>query len=58
MEINIADKIHAQGRKAGLSIKPGTALETLKPYLNDFDLFPDHECRTRLWRAEIHAGSR
>ncbi len=35
----IAKKIHAAGRKAGLSIKPGTPVETLRPYLNDFDLF-------------------
>lgn len=35
----IASKIHQQGKKAGLSIKPGTPLENLRPYLNDFDLF-------------------
>lgn len=35
----IAKKIQAKGAKAGLSIKPGTPLEQLKPYLNDFDLF-------------------
>ena len=34
-----AEKIHGRGRKAGLSIKPGTSLECLRPYLNDFDLF-------------------
>lgn len=35
----IAASIHERGKKAGLSIKPGTSLEKLKPYLNDFDLF-------------------
>lgn len=35
----IADKIHARGKKAGLSIKPGTPVENLKPFLHDFDLF-------------------
>jgi len=35
----IADKIHNRGKKAGLSIKPGTDVLALKPYLNDFDLF-------------------
>lgn len=35
----IADKIHSKGCKAGLSIKPKTPVEVLKPYLNDFDLF-------------------
>lgn len=35
----IAAKIHGQGKKAGLSIKPATPLENLQPYLNDFDLF-------------------
>lgn len=35
----IADKIHFRGLKAGLSIKPKTPVEVLKPYLNEFDLF-------------------
>lgn len=35
----IAEKIHARRKKAGLSIKPGTDVSILKPYLNDFDLF-------------------
>lgn len=35
----IAEKIHARGKKAGLSVKPGTSLNVLKPYLHDFDLF-------------------
>lgn len=35
----IANKIHSKGCKAGLSIKPKTPIEVLKPYLNDFDLF-------------------
>lgn len=35
----IANQIHQQGKKAGLSIKPGTPIEVLKEYLEDFDLF-------------------
>lgn len=35
----IADQIHQKNVKAGLSVKPDTPLEVLKPYLNDFDLF-------------------
>lgn len=35
----IAGKIHDRNKKAGLSIKPHTSVEVLKPYLNDFDLF-------------------
>lgn len=35
----IADKIHMRNKKAGLSIKPHTPVEVLKPYLKDFDLF-------------------
>lgn len=35
----LADKIHARGVKAGLSIKPDTPVEVLEPYVNDFDLF-------------------
>lgn len=37
--LKIRDKIHAKGKKAGLSVKPDTPLSVLKPYLNDFDLF-------------------
>lgn len=37
--LSIVRKIHAHNAKAGLSIKPDTPLEVLKPYLNDFDLF-------------------
>lgn len=32
------DEIHAQGAKAGLTIKPGTAAEELKPYLNKVEM--------------------
>lgn len=32
------DEIHAQGCKAGLSIKPGTAVEEVLPYLDSLDL--------------------
>lgn len=32
------DKIHGYGIKAGLSIKPNTPVETLKPYLDDLDM--------------------
>lgn len=35
----VAAKIHKAGKKAGLSIKPGTPLENLRPFLHDFDLF-------------------
>ena len=35
----LVQKIHDNGKKAGISIKPGTSTEVLKPYLNDFDLF-------------------
>lgn len=35
----IADKIHGRNKKAGLSVKPHTPVEVLKPYLKDFDLF-------------------
>lgn len=37
--LKLAEKIHARGKKAGLSIKPGTPVESLKPFVNDFDLF-------------------
>lgn len=36
---SIAEKIHNRNKKAGLSIKPHTPVEVLKPYLKDFDLF-------------------
>ena len=32
------DEIHAQGAKAGLTIKPGTAAEELKPYLDKVEM--------------------
>lgn len=32
------DTIHSYGLKAGLSIKPNTPVETLKPYLDDLDM--------------------
>ena len=35
----LAKMIHARGAKAGLSLKPGTDLSVLKPFLKDFDLF-------------------
>jgi len=35
----LARHIHARGVQAGLSIKPGTDIEKLKPFLKDFDLF-------------------
>ena len=35
----LAAKIHAGGTKAGISIKPGTPVEVLEDYLDDFDLF-------------------
>lgn len=36
---NLAKHIHERGKKAGISIKPGTDVQVLKPLLNDFDLF-------------------
>jgi ribulose-phosphate 3-epimerase len=36
---DLAAKIRSHGIKAGLSVKPGTPVEELGPYLNDFDLF-------------------
>lgn len=36
---SIAEKIHNRNKKVGLSIKPHTPVEVLKPYLKDFDLF-------------------
>ena len=35
----LAKMIHARGARAGLSLKPGTDLSVLKPFLKDFDLF-------------------
>ena len=35
----LAAMIHERGAKAGLSLKPGTDLTVLKPFLKDFDLF-------------------
>lgn len=32
------DRIHALGRKAGISIKPGTPIETIEPYLDKVDM--------------------
>ena len=34
----LADKIHARNKKAGISIKPDTPVEVLRPYVADFDL--------------------
>lgn len=35
----LAENIRMHGIKAGLSVKPGTPVTKLAPYLNDFDLF-------------------
>ena len=35
----LAKHIHERRKKAGISIKPGTDVQVLKPLLNDFDLF-------------------
>ena len=35
----LAAHIHERGCKAGISVKPGTDVEVLKPFLADFDLF-------------------
>ena len=35
----LAKMIHERGARAGLSLKPGTDLSVLKPFLKDFDLF-------------------
>lgn len=32
------DRIHARGIKAGLSIKPGTPVEAIRPFLEDVDM--------------------
>ena len=34
----VIDKIHARGLKAGLSIKPGTPVEAVKPYLDKLEM--------------------
>lgn len=34
----VIDMIHAKGLKAGLSIKPGTPVEEVKPYLDKLDM--------------------
>lgn len=34
----IIDDIHARGLKAGISIKPGTSVEMVKPYLDTVDM--------------------
>ena len=34
----LLEKIHAAGKKAGVSIKPNTDVEVLVPYLNEVDL--------------------
>ncbi len=35
----LANHIHECGKKAGITLKPNTPLDTLKPFLKDFDLF-------------------
>lgn len=35
----VLDKIHSCGSKAGLTIKPGTPVEALEPYLDQADMF-------------------
>ena len=35
---SVIDKIHKAGCRAGLSIKPGTAVEEVKPYLSKVDM--------------------
>ncbi|WP_026510092.1 MULTISPECIES: ribulose-phosphate 3-epimerase [unclassified Butyrivibrio] len=34
----VIDKIHSCGKKAGMSIKPKTSVDALKPYLKDLDM--------------------
>ena len=34
----IIDEIHRQGKKAGISIKPGTDVEAVRPYLGTVDM--------------------
>lgn len=35
----LAGRIRGRGCKAGISVRPGTELSVLKPFLSDFDLF-------------------
>lgn len=35
----VIDAIHAAGKKAGISVKPGTPFEAVVPYLNKVELF-------------------
>ena len=35
---NVIDKIHQAGCRAGLSIKPGTSVEAVKPYLDKIEM--------------------
>lgn len=37
--LSLAKHIHSQEKTVGISIKPNTPVEVLKPYLHDFDLF-------------------
>lgn len=37
--LSLAKHIRDQGKTVGISIKPNTPVEVLKPYLHDFDLF-------------------
>ena len=37
--LSLAAHIHDRGKKCGISVKPGTSLEVLKPYLDAFDLY-------------------
>ena len=34
----IIEHVHAAGKKVGITLKPGTPIETLKPYLNQVDM--------------------
>ena len=34
----IIDRVHAAGKKVGITLKPGTAVEALTPYLNKVDM--------------------
>ncbi|MBQ9328327.1 MAG: ribulose-phosphate 3-epimerase [Solobacterium sp.] len=36
---NLASLVHSQSKSVGISIKPDTPVEVLKPFLNDFDVF-------------------